>query len=312
MPSVEEEIDVEPEEEESFATVVSGRVLAPSESLPEGATVFVYIVGLEGDSPAVSQTETDEEGVFELTLPAGDYRLVARASGFLSTAEEISLLDGETVEGLTLKLEPGRSVRGKVLAEGVEVQDALEHVLVVVEGGGYRLTGYTDEYGRFEVSGLPSEVFQVRAYDKDLGADERTVASGGEVTLMLGRREVVRGSVYDASGRPAAEAPVYGLERSFFDTLADADPFGELEGSSMSMGVSECSPSPECYELARTDAHGFFELEAAKGETLTLVSERQGQRSEEVTARAGDRFVMLSLALPAPLQKRHKRIVVVR
>jgi 5-hydroxyisourate hydrolase-like protein (transthyretin family) len=143
---------------------LSGRVISADGEPPiEGAEVAAYLATNEDDEcppchPIVKDATTDADGRFELLgLRARDHRLRVEHTDY--TSQWIDLSVDAATEQLTVSLQPGREVSGKVLdCEGQPVAEATVEALAA---GDYPLrpdrvkTVKTDTDGQFHMGGLP-------------------------------------------------------------------------------------------------------------------------------------------------------------
>jgi hypothetical protein len=171
---------------------------------------------------------TGPEGRFEArpsALPSGDYFLLTLADRWLFRyGDVVSLEAGETRE-LTLTLERGRSIAGRVIdldgsglggvrivvsprVPGVPslrsiVQRALRYVNGEFLRG--RLETVTDGGGAFEVHSLPDGFYDIVAIDRQgvEGIAESIEAGEREAIVLLGPGALVFGALVDADGFPA-------------------------------------------------------------------------------------------------------------
>jgi hypothetical protein len=227
---------------------VRGRVVVEgSGPLPEELEVFAFE---ESPDDAV-HVGVEEDGEFEVELPAGRWTLVARAPELRpAVIEGFWLNEGETREREELTLRTGLQIRGRLL--GAEGPPADVHV--VVEGQGERRVLWTLEDGTFTARGLAPGLYRVAAQDAFEGSDEREVAAGDSVSLTL-KRGTLRGVALGFDGRPIPGAQVLVLARSL--PQVDEHPWvGESERESLSGW--ECLGA-DCSRLA--DAEGRFEVE---------------------------------------------------
>ncbi|MBI3185030.1 MAG: carboxypeptidase regulatory-like domain-containing protein [Myxococcales bacterium] len=299
FPAALSEDDLESwEDDEEPQAILRGRVASLLGELPEDASLELEQLDAREDDVGkipVPLFDTEMPGEFEQYVVPGEYRLVARAPGFLPSAlEGLRVRAGEEIGGLTLDLSPGLTLGGRVTAG----DEAAPGALVVAEGQGYRLSTYAGEEGEFEIGGLLPGSYKVRAFDEWLGADEREVAAGGMVSLSLARRGRLQGQVLDPGGRAAAGARILGFERPLF-LGPDRDPHGESEGVSDEWSRSECVPHPDCDELAAADDFGRFQIERTVGTQLVLTAVSGSARSELVEL-TDAREVTLSLRELAP------------
>ena len=126
----------------------------------------------------------DFEGNFELrALPAGEWRILA-ASGERRSPEAAVSLDGNDAHKFVeLRFEPGFRLTGQVLVQGAP----LRGVVVSVAAPGQRIErrARTDQFGRFEISGLPVGAYRLRAHHESGLAGERSLDLQGDLHSLL-------------------------------------------------------------------------------------------------------------------------------
>ena len=154
--------------------------------------------------PPVARATTDREGAFKMTnLPAGRYYLVPLAPAYFAPSEDrmiasgkpVTLMNGESLEGIELKLIPGAVITGRVTTAGgapvigrevyTRTTDQLTlRQLPVTSAGG---SGFkTDDRGVYRIYGLPAgrHIVSVRSETPGqvewvFGCPVRSVASAG-------------------------------------------------------------------------------------------------------------------------------------
>ena len=157
---------------------VRGTVVDEAGAPVAEATVQVVSDGLLGSLGADSEREvqSDTKGQFLLRgLNPGEAKLLATAEGFLEGERHpLNLLATESVEGVTLTLRRGQSIRGSLhWADGrpaveTQVQANFDVAHAVGLGGinamrGARSSTLTDEGGQFTLTGLGNGPFVVSA-----------------------------------------------------------------------------------------------------------------------------------------------------
>lgn len=212
------------------------------------------------------EVTTDRRGRFELDgLRAGDYVLVARASGFApyTRLEMLSAARGGELVLPAVVLQPAASLQGRVVDQEGEAVEGAEVRVSLVTSAGRAMTSRpeptrTDRSGRFIVDDLAAsqqilltvrgEGFLPESVGPFAVSDEREV----EVVLEVGSS--IEGSVHDARGRPIGGATVR-------VSLAG----GTAESQSL-RGRSLRGDHPE----SRTDSEGAFALDAVEPGRLLL------------------------------------------
>lgn len=163
-------VDIQPR----VAASVSGRVLTADTSDPI-TDAWVYLDGL-GNMPWFGGASVDETGTYTVDgVPTGQYKVSAEAPGFdrrfyddkgdWSTADIISVTAGNQLTGIdiALKRQAGGDVRGRVVLPN---GDPVPYAWVDAESANgflFRSTG-ADEFGRFELSGIITGEWRIRAF----------------------------------------------------------------------------------------------------------------------------------------------------
>ncbi len=220
----------------------SGRVLEIEVQLLSGATVRGRVVDPQGQGAAgakvqafrtlvwsfpddeQAEVETAADGTFSLEHVASGTAVVrAERDGFLeSPLEKLELRDREVREGLTLMLEAGDSVAGKVrfedgaTAAGAEVEVGFDPAAMMGMGAmnasrGARGKATSAEDGGFEVRGLGRGPFVVKAslarkpegLEQTWRAERSGVQPGTpDLELVLAPPCTLLGRVTDRAGQP--------------------------------------------------------------------------------------------------------------
>jgi hypothetical protein len=195
---------------------VAGRVTDEGDRPVAGARILLS--RQDRQSPIVQAT-TGADGRFEAAeVPAGSYRLLARAEGFVDTvAPEGVRVDAGPVSGLAVRMARGGVISGRILGLA-EHEYRSVHVTAWRDGANFPiplpipLRALVDNDGRFRINGVPPGEWRVTArrtsaYVADGTA--RVSAPGEEAKLDLRFPEgiAVAGRVL-RGGQPLAGAMV--------------------------------------------------------------------------------------------------------
>src|SRR5262245_62306190 len=217
---------------------ITGRVTVDSQGAP-GVAVALQQAAPGGPlSPPVARATTDREGAFKMTnLPAGRYYLVPLAPAYFAPSEDrmiasgkpVTLMNGESLEGIEVKLIPGGVITGRVTTAGgapvigrevyTRTTDPLTlQQLPVSSAGGSRFK--TDDRGVYRIYGLPAGRHIVSVRGETPGQAEWVFHPGVTEESQAGPVEVMAGKVvenvdirlpritrgYEARGRVIDEA----------------------------------------------------------------------------------------------------------
>jgi protocatechuate 3,4-dioxygenase beta subunit len=216
---------------------ISGVVLADDAS---GRPVRRATVALRGNSlPSGRIGLTDDEGRFVMTeLPGGRYSLLVSKPGWVAgyhgaaeswkgPGKPISVVDGEHLSDLTLRIAPGAVITGRIFNQHGQPQPgarvmALQRRRV---GGQEMLTRVgstalqtTDDRGMYRLFGLPPGEFVVGA----------NITTGPRTTTTLTTPEEVRWAEQLAragpggAGQPPPHGPAIGYSPVFYPGVTDA------------------------------------------------------------------------------------------
>jgi PKD repeat protein len=159
-----------PDQQDDVVLELGGRVAGTVE-LP-GSTSWRYanlnLDSFGGDGSSGWGISTDDHGLAHFDLgpvPAGDYRAGFTSEGYVGeffggafdveSASVVTIEPGETTGSIDATLERGGRVTGQLTAGGVPVTTHLE---VSAAGSSFRLDGYADGEGRFDLGPLPAGV----------------------------------------------------------------------------------------------------------------------------------------------------------
>ena len=160
----------------------------------EGAPVAGAQVTPKGEDLRIRSVRSDEAGRFELRgLPAGEVPVHFQADGFLL---EKRMLDTRAASRFEVVLRRGLSLVGEVVRSGRGVEGA-EVRATSSEQGALEQRTFTDERGRFRLSGLRPGRYQVRAQERNdsVVVDDVDVAQAPALRLVLGQVATVVGRV---------------------------------------------------------------------------------------------------------------------
>jgi hypothetical protein len=217
---------------------IKGRVTIENEGAP-GVVVTLQPASLSFPlPPPVARATADKEGRFHMNnLPDGRYYLVPLAPAYFAPSEDrmipsgkpVTLMKGETLDGIELKLIPGGVITGRVTTAGGQPVIGREiytratdprtlQQLPVTSAGGSRFR--TDDRGVYRIYGLPAGRYIVSVRSETPGQPEWVFHPGvteesqaGPVAVMAGKvvenvdiefPRIIRG--YEARGRVIDEA----------------------------------------------------------------------------------------------------------
>ena len=217
---------------------IKGRITIENEGAPAVVVTLQPASSSFPLPPPVARETTDKEGRFQMSnLPDGRYYLVPLAPAYFAPSEDrmiasgkpVTLMKGETLDGIELKLIPGGVITGRVTTAGgasvigVEVYTratdprALQQ-LPVTNAGGSRFK--TDDRGVYRIYGLPAGRYNVSVRGKTPGQAEQVFHPGVTEESQAGAVDVITGKVvenvdiklpritrgYEARGRVIDEA----------------------------------------------------------------------------------------------------------
>ncbi len=197
-----------------FATV-RGRVVQSDGQTP---VVSFEISKASGDIDRVAQALSqprykrkihDPEGLFELDMIGpGLLTVVVQAEGYLGAAETVEVIEGEAIEDLLVRLEPGGSLRGRVVNEaGQAVADAVIYLgtLSYREYSPKKPIAHSKEEGTFEIASPVAGELVLAAVHPDYAYAVQSVAVpySGTVQVVLPWGGHITGTVW-LNGEPTS------------------------------------------------------------------------------------------------------------
>ncbi|MCI4323167.1 MAG: carboxypeptidase regulatory-like domain-containing protein [Thermoplasmata archaeon] len=140
---------------------LGGMVLGVPSGLPlVGADVSVCAPTLPGGAPdsfCLVTVETDPDGQFTVSAPAGAYSIAFRAAGYAPQLLSVAIAPGETVDLGTIFLVLDGVINGTVLGADTEapLTDASAEACATAQGGACTSTARTDALGTFLLTASP-------------------------------------------------------------------------------------------------------------------------------------------------------------
>jgi RNA polymerase sigma-70 factor (ECF subfamily) len=197
---------------------VSGRVLRPDGTALAGARVWARTTSepFPVVDPALDAVSTDGRGQWRLAaLAAGSYQFIATHDDWAETATPpLSVRAGAALDGVDIRMEPGGRLTGVVRGEdgrAVAAANVRVAMLGAVPWSDVR-EAWTDEGGRFRLTGMPRRALQVAAVHEEgataLVTADLSVVAEASVTLVLAVKGAIAGAVVNARGEPVPEAQV--------------------------------------------------------------------------------------------------------
>ncbi len=188
---------------------VSGRILDVHERPIRGATVAALPLPAEGKLEEILPFSDSEagaaagpDGSFTLQdVHPGRVALVAEAYGFARSVQEMQIVPGGESSGLVLRLPDGGSISGTIEdGSGEEVEGAV--VRAEPQGAGPSFLVEADDFGEFEIDGVPHDVSYRLTIRAPGFAPSTADAQAGneEVEVTVDGRASVQGEVVEASG----------------------------------------------------------------------------------------------------------------
>jgi hypothetical protein len=216
---------------------ITGRVTIDNQGAPGVAVALQQATSGRPSPPPVARATTDKEGAFKMTnLPAGRYYLVPLAPAYFAPSEDrmiasskpVTLMKGESLEGIELKLIPGGVITGRVTTAGgqpvigreiyTRLTDlrVMQQLPVSIAGGRFK----TDDRGVYRIYGLPAGRYIVSVRSETPGQARWIFHPGVTEESQEAPIDVVAGKVvenvdiklppitraYEASGRVVGEA----------------------------------------------------------------------------------------------------------
>jgi hypothetical protein len=216
---------------------ITGRVTIENEGAPGIAVVLQPASSSPTLPPPVARATTDKEGRFQMNnLPDGRYYLVPLAPAYFAPSEDrevpsgkpVTLMKGENLEGVELKLVPGGVITGRVTTAGgqpvigqsiyiraTDPRTLQQLPSMIINDSRFK----TDDRGVYRIYGLPAGRFIVSVLSGKPGAGW-IFHPGVTEESRAGQIDVVAGQavenidiklppltrVYEATGRVVDEA----------------------------------------------------------------------------------------------------------
>lgn len=194
---------------------ITGRVTIDSQGAAGIAVALLQATSGEPSPPPMARTTTDKEGAFKMAnLPAGRYYLVPLAPAYFAPSEDrmiasgkpVTLMNGESLEGIELKLISGGVITGRVTTAGgapvigwevyTRATDSRALQQFPVTGaGGSRFK--TDDRGVYRIYGLPAGRYIVSVRGETPGQAERVFHPGVTEESQAGPVDVMAGKVVE-------------------------------------------------------------------------------------------------------------------
>lgn len=197
---------------------VIGHVVSDSQPVAAAAVDVHYLsaaglTGSVGPYRLAGAAHSDPRGRFEAGgLAPGRIQLRARLEDNASAlSEPMDLRQGETLDGVLLRLQPGGSLSGTVRSrDGVGLAGRVE---VRASAAGMAMAADCDMSGGFAISGIPPGLWQVEVsapgFRRLRVADVKIVARGAESrAFTLAPVEGALGRVVDEADKPVTSATV--------------------------------------------------------------------------------------------------------
>ncbi len=230
--------------------VLRGKVI----NAESGAGIAGALVqAADGNGAAVGTPGVSgSDGAYSLSLPAmrdkdgkpvaGDYTLRAQAAGYqafpspirpaLPIAASSAVAEGEAIRWVienaqtTISLIPLSQTTGLGSISGKITADKKSGILVVAEGGGAGLTGYSDSAGDYTIFNVPAGSYTVRGYAKgvQLAPASTTLAAGEKKTgvdlaASTNPLSTVTGAIQIVNGSGATSV-ILAVESTFVENAA--------------------------------------------------------------------------------------------
>src|SRR5262245_59818613 len=194
---------------------ITGRVTIENEAAPDIPVVLQPATGSWPLPPPVARATTDKEGNFKMTnVPAGRYYLVPLAAAYFAPSEDrliasgkpVTLMKGESLDGIELALTPGGVITGRVTtAGGYPVIGQQIYTRLTDLRSQQQLPGSsdvdlrfkTDDRGVYRVYGLPAGRYIVSVENKGRGPSRYTFHPGVTEQSETKPLDVLAGNVVE-------------------------------------------------------------------------------------------------------------------
>lgn len=197
-------------------------VLSPNASVIRGAVTngslpvsCASIMARNRQTGAQHSVQTDENGAYSLSVPAGAYSVAAAKRGFISTPDSsvVTVNPGQTSPNHHFNFMENKSyVAGLVQSSTSPVRNA--SVRVTAMDAGHSFSTMTGVNGDFNISVLPGYAYTVRVskagyFEKDGTTSRLSVSETASLTLTLTpHQSLITGRVLNQNGHALAQATV--------------------------------------------------------------------------------------------------------
>ena len=236
--------------------VIVGNVADAVTTAPiAGATISI--------DPGGYTTTTGADGSYALPVPAGDYTVTASATGYDSSSQPVTVVDGAaTPANFSLQ---STTTGGNGIIFGFvndEEDDALKGVTVTLDGAEYSESFETDEEGYYEFRNLSAGDYTL-TYEKDgfqtyttesISLPDDGVLEIRTITLETIIKAKISGYALNIKGVPVENA--------------------RIRAKGISTGYINTSI---------TDADGFFEFVDLEADTFVLIANKRGYKRARQT-----------------------------
>ena len=299
-------------------TTVAGRVIDKETRKPVGAFQAGITTSRGGGgmimmTPAALRNFTNDDGSFTLeNVPVGAVNLVANAPGYAQARMNLTLEEGKPQTGITLELDAGTKVTGKVTGpDGSPLSGVTVRAMSTMRAGGAFAMmsgkqGITDAQGEYSLEAVePTDEALEFSHAKYVGTRKEITVKGKEmrVDAQLSSGQRVSGMVVTEAGAPVADAEVDAMASAGGFRTARTDANGQFTFDSLVPSRYRFSASKQGFADARVD-----DVDISAGTPVrlvlriggTLYGQVRGLSAEElqsamVEARGSDGFATASI-----------------
>ncbi len=221
---LEASLDVDPDQQVtadislgSGATISGSVVTSDGRTPASGARVGLDAQGEAGRFGSESATADGSGGFLFEHLRAGRYQLTAQDNAGTAPAREVTLTDGQRMDGVLLQIAGGALLRGTVT--GLPA-DKLGGLRVFASGSAYNDGATTDDQGHFTIPDVPAGVLRVTAATA-LGQGRTAQAT---VEVPEGAPEVPIEIAFEGGSRLSGQVTRAGKPLSGLFVIAVPDP----------------------------------------------------------------------------------------
>lgn len=212
--------------------------------------------------PGGFTTTTGADGSYTLPVPAGDYTVTAAATGYDSSSQSVTVVDGgATPANFSLQ---STTTGGNSFIFGFvndEEDDPLKDVTVTLDGTEYSESVVTDEEGFYKFENLLAGDYTLtcekdgyQTYTKSISLGDGEVQDLGTITMEKVIKAKISGYALNIKGVPIENA--------------------KIRAKGISTGYINTSLS---------DADGYFEFDNLEADTYVLVANKRGYKKARQT-----------------------------